>query len=268
MYESPMRPILYLFTVIICLVMMPIMVFGLIDVFEGDSPSGKAVEAKPEPAEPAQPIDWNPLIIVASVVLALVVLAVLIYVGVRIVRKKKADDQARKAIVEANTQAWKYLFNRHDAVKDNYYRYAVDDLDLILRFPALQDTSEEFVKDFLQAFYAANDQRPSAINSKKDPAGTDYLRAVGKLERTWEKALSEAARIASSRLTTEDRKRLKRARKLWAVVSDDSATVAERSLHARQLQKCLDGLIRLDDKPQTRTTIESAVRAALPSGQR
>lgn len=178
------------------------------------------------------------------------------------IRKRHAAKR-EKAAIEANTQAWKDIITRHDAVKDHYYKYAVDDLDLILRFPALQDTNESFVKDFLQEFYTANDYRPSAIVGTKDPAGTEYLTAVGRLERAWKRALSEAARIASLKLSREDRNRLKMARTHWAVVNDESATADERSLHARQLQKCLDGLINLEDKPQAVTALESAVRPSL-----
>lgn len=214
-------------------------------------------------AEPAKPVDWNPLIIVGAVIVAAVFLAALIFLAVKLAGKKKRSAQAAQALAAANTRAWKDVLARHDAVKDHYYQYAVEDLDLILRFPALQDTSEKFVETFLQKFYAANDCRPAAVDSSKDPAGTQYITVVGELERAWERALSEASRIASSHLSQEDRKRLKTARKHWAVVNDESATAAERSLHARQLQKCLDGLINLDDKPQTTIALENAIRPAL-----
>lgn len=217
------------------------------------------------PTGPAKPVDWNPLIITGAVILATAFLAVIVVFGMKIAGRKRKVAQREAALIEANTRAWNDVFARHDAIKDHYYKYAVEDLDLILRFPALQDTSEPFVEEFLQKFYTANDCRPGAIDGAKDPAGTDYLTAVGSLERAWEQTLSTAARIASSKLSQDDRKRLKMARKHWAVVNDEAATSAERSLHARQLQKCLDGLINLEDKPQTATALESAIRPALES---
>lgn len=226
----------------------------------GDSGDGMPDSA---PAEPAKPVDWDPLITVGAVILAVAFIVVVVFLTVKFATRKRHAAKREKAVSEANIQAWKDIIARHDAVKDHYYEYAVDDLDLILRFPALQDTNESFVKDFLQDFYTANDCRPSAIVGTKDPAGTEYLSAVGRLERAWKRALSEAARIANTKLSREDRNRLKMARTHWAVVNDESATAAERSLHARQLQKCLDGLINLEDKAQAVTALESAIRPSI-----
>lgn len=241
---------------IVAMVSVPAVILALVRGLDGGTHDSA-------PAEPAKPIDWNPVITVGAVVLAVAFLAVVVFLGVKFATRKRNAAKRKEAVSEANIQAWMNIITRHDAVKDHYYKYAVDDLDLILRFPALQDVNEPFVKDFLQEFYTANDYRPSTIISTKDPAGTEYLTAVGRLERAWKRALSEATRIAKSRLSREERKRLKMARTHWAVVNDESATADERTLHARQLQKCLDGLINLEDKPQAVTALESAIRPSI-----
>lgn len=154
------------------------------------------------------------------------------------------------------------LIDRHDAVKDSYLRHTCDDLDLVLDLPALQDTSQPFLAEFLDAYDRANAARPDHPGASTQTSS--YAAAVLKLERTWQAAVQKAKIIGDSSTPAERRRILATARQHWDAINDPSTTDAERRLHAVRLQKRLnDLLIIIGKKPQA--IIASARRGELPS---
>lgn len=227
---------------------------------------GEAAEPTPAstPAAPAEPTNWNPLIIVVSVTLAITFIGALVYFGGKAAKRHKAKKIAASETRAAVAKSWQDVFDRHDAVKDDLFTYTADDIGLRIKYPALQGTDYPFMRRLVIASEKANTLRPARAMTDKYPTQTPYFTAVCDLEGAWTNALKQAKKIAQSDLTPGQRKNLKLAKTHWAVVCDENATAAERALHAEQMKKCLDGIIEL--APRERRMLETVEQRALETG--
>lgn len=134
------------------------------------------------------------------------------------------------------------LIARHDAVLDEWRKYTAEDIDLVLRHPALSDVTETFVVDLQRALEDARDLRidPDTCTGSESIMDSPYRRAVGDLERAWSRALKESTRISSSHLSKDERRLLAQAEQIFAIVRDETTLRAERATAAKRL----DGILR------------------------
>lgn len=170
--------------------------------------------------------------------------------------------------VEQPTPLGAELVARHDAVLDAVLEYTdphLGDIDKLLRFPLLSDPAEPVVENLVTAQERARDLRMDKEElesmSRAKIVGTTYYQAVGDLERAWEKARTEAERVAASRMGDTERKLLDQAQAVWSVTLDEQGTTPQERLNAyEQLEKLMRrlGLISQSRTPKLLREIETA----------
>lgn len=161
------------------------------------------------------------------------------------------------------------IIARHDELLDDWRNHTNDDIDFVFANPFLADVTEKLVIDHLKAMEVARDLRPDDPKKFRGPvSGSDYTDAVFDLKVKWQAALRRSKRLRDSAIPAADRKLLREAKSLWAIVSAESASMNERAGAAKQLSIKLErlGLAQSSDDSKIRIEIETVQRKALEAG--
>lgn len=196
------------------------------------------------PAEPAEPLDTRPFIVVGLIIAGLAVLIALGFMTFFLSRKVSRSNQESSM----NSKQWIELVERCDDVIKKWASYELDPTKII-DFPLLSDMREELTRQFHSALRRAKHLRPANINKVKGlPAlGSPFAKAVDELESSFMAAEIEAKRIRWSHFSKEERKRLEMAKKLLDIAMNEGASENERQSAYKRMQKELEGLIVVPD---------------------
>lgn len=223
---------------------------GMKTVVNNNSRSSKnnnpAPAAPSTPAAPAPEFPWSILFGVAASGAVLGTGGFVTYKSVgkmKEVKKRSDDEKNRRA---KNRNDWEALIARHDAVRREWSLYELDAMKM-LDYPLLSDMREKVTVDLHTALRNANNIRPEDVATLiNEPAnGSDYEKAVSKLEVAFHVAESEAKRVQWHKFSAVEQKRLSTAKNLLSFVMDSGASEFERQAAYKRLQKEISGLITL-----------------------
>lgn len=210
------------------------------------SNTNQAPAAPSTPAAPAPEFPWSILfgVVASGAVLGTGGFVTYKSVGkMKEVKKRSDDEKNRRA---KNRNDWEALVARHDAVRREWSLYELDAMKM-LDYPLLSDMREKVTVDLHTALRNANNIRPEDVATLiNEPAnGSDYEKAVSKLEVAFHVAESEAKRVQWHKFSAVEQKRLSTAKNLLSFVMDSGASEFERQAAYKRLQKEISGLITL-----------------------
>lgn len=210
------------------------------------SNTNPAPAAPSTPAAPAPEFPWSILfgVVASGAVLGTGGFVTYKSVGkMKEVKKRSDDEKNRRA---KNRNDWEALIARHDAVRREWSLYELDAMKM-LDYPLLSDMREKVTVDLHTALRNANNIRPEDVATLiNEPAnGSDYEKAVSKLEVAFHVAESEAKRVQWHKFSAVEQKRLSTAKNLLSFVMDSGASEFERQAAYKRLQKEISGLITL-----------------------
>jgi hypothetical protein len=171
--------------------------------------------------------------------------------------RTRADQRAQ---AQASAKRLKALRAQADSVMASYAAYASDALEVLKR-PLLSDVTEPTTAEFLAALdsvvtFSDGDLRGDELER--------YSRAVERLSSSWRRADDKAVRVGTGFLSSEDAKKVRRARDLLTLALDPAATEAERVSAFERAKKLVDGLVRLP--APALSAVETVVRPAITGG--
>lgn len=211
-----------------------------------ESTQAPVPEAVPAPAPavkaPAEPIviPWGPIIVIALIIVGIAVLLGLIYATYSVTRKVKRQSQN----TEKNIEQWNNLIERCDKIVKEWASYELDTVKII-DLPLLSDMREKSTINFHAALRQAKALRPENVKrvSEISAIGSPFDTAVEDLEATFHIAETEAKRIRWNNFSTDERKRLQKAKDLLNIAMNGAASDNERQSAYKRMQKELSGLI-------------------------
>ena len=124
-------------------------------------------------------------------------------------------------------------------IKNDLLSYE-SDIVKILQFPVMTDNTDPFTLDMVAALKLTD---RLALN----PSHKRFVASVFDLEKKFLAAESNARRIASTRLTTGEKKGTDRARDLISIAADEASSEQEKKVAFKQAFKQLEGIIAVPD---------------------
>lgn len=175
--------------------------------------------------------------------------------------RRKADE--RKAEQRKRTEAlWSKVLAEAEQLETEWLDYQTD-FKKILDFPMMTDMGEPLVdqasRHYLDMVALREEEPPEAATPN-----SAFPRAVRTFKASMEAAEREAHKVKSSRFSTEEQKKIKRAKRLLAQ-AEGTTSEAERATAYRQAIKTLDGLVTIP-KQAIAVIEEKAPRLALTMG--
>lgn len=170
--------------------------------------------------------------------------------------ERKADQRARAEAL------WSKSLNQAEALEEEWLSYQTD-LQKILSFPLMTDMGEPLVEQasrhYLDMVALREDKPPQTVTPS-----SPFPFAVRTFQASLEAAEREAHKVRSSRFTSEERKKISRAKRLLAQ-AEGTNHVEEREVAYRQAIKTLDGLVSI---PRQAIAVieEKAPRLAITAG--
>lgn len=144
------------------------------------------------------------------------------------------------------------------------------DIDTLLRYPALADTSLPAVGAFWESFSTMN-QADSSFPEKEmrtlerlEVASLDYPYKVAECARLLEEAYACARRVGQDVLGTEERRTLDKVSQMLDLVRDRGASENERVVAYRRASRLLEGLAGKDVPGRLPDMLASALESATP----
>lgn len=144
------------------------------------------------------------------------------------------------------------------------------DIDTLLRYPALADTSLPAIGAFWESFSTMN-QADSSFPEKEmrtlerlEVASLDYPYKVAECARLLEEAYACARRVGQDVLGTEERRTLDKVSQMLDLVRDRGASENERVVAYRRASRMLEGLAGKDVPGRLPDMLASALESATP----
>ncbi|MEH0110645.1 hypothetical protein V6N00_13120 [Tersicoccus sp. MR15.9] len=216
------------------------------------APSSRA-SATPTPSAPttpaaaSQPVDITGLLNILGVVGAVVLLLALV-AGIGWLIHTKVAPSLRAARSVATEQAAR-LSAAHVELKALLARQAeyATDLRLQIDYPMMTDPADVMVRRFVTAMREALGLRDALPAKPIAEQVARFQASVGDFAASFDAAEQYAHRIAQSRFSVDERRRLKDARILLDQIEDAGLHEAQRNASYRRLAKLLDGLITITE---------------------
>ena len=144
------------------------------------------------------------------------------------------------------------------------------DIDTLLRYPALADTSLPAIGAFWESFSTMN-QADSSFPEKEmrtlerlEVASLDYPYKVAECARLLEEAYACARRVGQDVLGTEELRTLDKVSQMLDLVRDRGASENERVVAYRRASRLLEGLAGKDVPNRLPDMLTSALQSATP----
>lgn len=146
----------------------------------------------------------------------------------------------RSDIAPVPLGSWADTANSYGSVLDEFEEYSLD-IVKILDKPLILDMSSEFTRNFHISLNHAKQLKPTdgALYNPLHP----FVKAVSELRFNWDALNSEAERVRLSRFTPKEVEGINRAKQMFSVALNSSATPAERQVAYKRALKELEGLI-------------------------
>lgn len=202
--------------------------------------------------------DKEPLTIMPFIVLGamgLVTLAVIVYDKLagppELVRTAERDTSAidqEEEQQEAPISLREELQNRHETVKKQIAAYSMD-IGLAIRFPVMNDPTNEFTANMLKAMRTANNKVEDDLEIYQD--------AVDDLELTFEQAEHNAKNIALSRVSEADQQDFVLAQNLLNQIKDHATSEKSRVIYSDKLRSVVQ---RINERNNVDIVPQEAVR--------
>lgn len=144
------------------------------------------------------------------------------------------------------------------------------DIDTLLRYPALADTSLPAIGAFWESFSAMNQADSSFPEAQMrtlerlEVASLDYPYKVTECARLLEEAYACARRVGQDVLGAEERQTLDKVRQMLDLVRDGGASENERVVAYRRASRLLEGLAGKDVPNRLPDMLTSALQSATP----
>lgn len=205
------------------------------------------VNTNPEPAAPAEPMDWNPLIFGAGSLLGVAALGgggFAVYKAISGAKRSRKDKSDFEVAVASR---WNAAEARHTKVMLDYSEYETDIWKALL-YPALHNPEVPETSAFLKAMRKAdsmkrkNDDTVDKTVSSNNYVLDEYENVVGDLQHAFEVAKNVAEKIKYSTLSDDERKDINSAVSLLKHAEDDANSTAARQSYYEQLSKVVKRL--------------------------
>lgn len=178
--------------------------------------------------------------------------------------------QARLSILlDYRRSQWDEFVSRASNIKTKVILME-SDIDTLLRYPALADTSLPAVGAFWESFSTMN-QADSSFPEKQmrtlerlEVANLDYPYRVAECGRLLEEAYACARRVGQDVLGSEERRTLDKVRQMLDLVRDRGASENERVVAYRRASRLLEGLAGKDVPGRLPDMLTSALQSATP----
>lgn len=144
------------------------------------------------------------------------------------------------------------------------------DIDTLLRYPALADTSLPAIGAFWESFSAMNQADSSFPEAQMrtlerlEVASLDYPYRVAECARLLEEAYACARRVGQDVLGAEERRTLDKVSQMLDLVRDRGASENERVVAYRRASRLLEGLAGKDVPGRLPDMLTSALESATP----
>lgn len=243
--------------VIVMLTAVGITVYGKVQENAENSENGSvssAQEQNSESQQPAEPVNWTPLVIGAGALLGVAAIGGGGYVTYSGVKAGKRARREKKELLAKESATKNEAIRRWDTMRDTYQRivsrYAEYETDIwkALKYPSLHDATVDETSDFLKQLRVVN----NALKEQEDTeqgsiGGTEdlYKRISGEVNQLvslFELAENKALKMEWKSLPADERKDLKRATQLLKHAENDGNSEAARRSYYEQLQKVVDRL--------------------------
>lgn len=142
------------------------------------------------------------------------------------------------------------------SVKSAYACYELD-ARVLLAYPALIDPQDPISASWFEAFEQACALEPEGENRCPPGHERQFIAAVLVAEKAWEAAEANARAVALNHLDTEQRNRIRRARRALDLALDPATPAGEREVALAATLDLLQGLIALP--MATRRTLRQAI---------
>lgn len=180
-------------------------------------------EPEPAPVVPAEPIDWQPILVIISIAVAAAVLTVIGTFFVRSYTKRKFLLLQKQQVEQEKALQWNALRNVFNESLQTVFNYETT-LSLALKYPAMNNSKDEYTAEMLRAVKTAQELneavQPSGIGGS-DELMKSYREAVNHLDRKVKSAELNAQKLALKFLSTEQRKDFELAASLLTHASND-----------------------------------------------
>ena len=153
-------------------------------------------------------------------------------------KTKAIRASSQKALSSVDTEIDDAL-NLLAEIRNDLLAYE-SDIVKILQYPVMTDNTDPFTLDMVAALKLAG---RLALN----PSHKRFVASVFDLEKKFLAAESNARRIASTRLTTGEKKNTDRALDLIAIAADEASSEQEKKVAFKQVFKQLEGIIAVPD---------------------
>lgn len=178
--------------------------------------------------------------------------------------------QARLSILlDYRRSQWDEFVSRASDIKTKVILME-SDIDTLLRYPALADTSLPAVGAFWGSFSTMN-QADSSFPEKQmrtlerlEVASLDYPYRVAECGRLLEEAYACARRVGQDVLGAEERRTLDKVRQMLDLVRDRGASENERVVAYKRVSRLLEGLAGKDVPGRLPDMLTSALESATP----
>lgn len=178
--------------------------------------------------------------------------------------------QARLSILlDYRRSQWDEFVSRASDIKTKVILME-SDIDTLLRYPALADTSLPAVGAFWESFSTMN-QADSSFPEKQmrtlerlEVASLDYPYRVAECGRLLEEAYACARRVGQDVLGAEERRTLDKVRQMLDLVRDRGASENERVVAYKRASRLLEGLAGKDVPGRLPDMLTSALESATP----
>lgn len=205
------------------------------------------VETAPEPAAPAEPVNWNPIIFGFGSLLGVAALGGGGFATYKAATGAKKSRKEKKDLEEAVSARWTAAEIRHRKVMLDYSEYETDIWKALL-YPALHNPEVPETSAFLKSMRKAdsmkreNDDTVDKTASSNNYLLDEYETAVGDLQHTFEIAKNVAERIKYSTLNDDERKDISSAVSLLKHAEDSANSTEARQSYYEQLAKVVKRL--------------------------
>lgn len=180
--------------------------------------------------------------------------------------KPKIAKMSRRQLREYYRSQWDKILVMHDGVINEWLEWTKDDIDKIIDYPSLQDSSLSFVRELVDSLQNASILRPEGkVMEVMDVTGSSYAKAVKELHSAWVKAKGEAVKVGRSELPLSVQKDLGVVENLLARIQHVNTPVPEKVQAAKQIQKLLNGVVDLGQKPMN--MLKTVERLELTQGK-
>lgn len=221
-----------------------------------------------------QPIHLNTTLIV-MIVLAGVALVALLLVRGPVAASLKNNAERRRAAAEAekqfrekearkraeNVSKWSSYVNTYKEIDNRFLEYDRD-LELLLKYPLMRDYRQP---ETIAMIHAMDACRP--LFSENCPDGIDnvdnseFAKAVREYRDSFNKAEGLAKRIFDSRMSEKERKAIRLAQQLLAVVNDKGASAGERQNAYEKIISTLKDFLPVHETARVELESRSGLKA-------